>query len=68
MADYQDRVIVEKRELDAKHSKLAEFIGGNVYPTLVKADRELLVEQFDLMKRYSDVLADRIAHFPEPTP
>jgi hypothetical protein len=63
--DYMDRVIDEKRELDAKRSKLAEFIGGDIYPTLDEIDRDLLVEQLDLMKEYSVVLADRIGRFEE---
>jgi hypothetical protein len=63
MSDYQDRVIAEKRELDAKHSKLAIFIGGDIYPTLDETDRDLLVEQMDLMKQYSDVLGQRIVRF-----
>lgn len=63
MADFQDRVIEEKRELDAKHSRLAVFIGGDIYPTLDEAERDLLVEQLDLMKQYSDVLGQRIARW-----
>jgi hypothetical protein len=61
MADYQGRVLTEKRELDAKHGKLAEFIGGHIYPTLDETDRDLLIEQLDAMKQYSDVLGQRIA-------
>jgi hypothetical protein len=62
-ADYQDRVIEEKRQLDEKRAKLAEFIGGSIYPTLPEAERDSLIEQFDLMKQYSDVLGERIARF-----
>lgn len=62
MTDYQD-LIAEKRELDDKHSKLAEFIGGAVYLTLCEDDRDLLLVQLDLMKSYSDVLGQRIARW-----
>lgn len=64
MQPHEQRVVDEKRELDTKHSKLAEFIGGNIYPTLDEEDRNLLVSQLDMMKGYSDVLARRIARFP----
>lgn len=65
MRDYQDRVIAEKRELDAKHAKLAVFIGEDIYPTLDETERDLLIEQLDLMKQYSAVLGERIARFDQ---
>ncbi len=63
MADYMDRVIEEKRELDAKRSKLSAFLDGEIYLTLDEAEQDLLVEQMILMKMYSEVLGQRIARW-----
>jgi hypothetical protein len=63
MKDYQERVIVEKDELDEKVKKLDAFLtdhGSSVVPV---EERKLLVKQLAFMAAYSGVLADRIATF-----
>jgi hypothetical protein len=63
---HQERVLVEKKELDEKLDKLLDFIGagkGPVYAKLVTEERERLTTQARIMREYSDVLADRIAAF-----
>lgn len=63
MADYQDRVIAEKVQLDEKIGKLRTFINGPQFLELDGTDQELMDDQFDLMKQYSDVLGQRIARW-----
>ena len=66
MQPHQERVVVEKKELDEKLEKLLVFIDagkGPVYAKLVTEERERLTTQARIMREYSDVLADRIAAF-----
>jgi group I intron endonuclease len=61
MADtVEDRMIREKTQLDEKVGRLRAFINSDAFLALLEGDRELLDEQFDLMKQYSDVLGIRI--------
>ena len=66
MQPHQERVVVEKKELDEKLEKLLAFIDagkGPVYAKLVTEERERLTTQARIMREYSDVLADRITAF-----
>ena len=45
MQPHEERVVVEKRELDEKLSKLREFRMGKIYSTLDPVDRALLESQ-----------------------
>lgn len=63
MEEYQERVVAEKAELDAKMMKLTDFIDSVRFNALPMADRCLLREQKLAMKRYSDILGERIAGF-----
>lgn len=65
MTDYQNRVVEEKRELDAKIAKLAAFISGEVFPTIDVDQALLMRQQLSLMELYSTVLGSRIARFGE---
>ena len=60
---YQQRVVNEKNDLDAKISKLVQFTKGNVFAGLKREDSELLLLQLEHMKAYSDVLDRRIDRF-----
>lgn len=65
---YQNRVIDEKKELDAKISSLKEFISGDgINPSLFEhlsfRDKNDLHRQLFFMEGYSDVLALRISKF-----
>jgi hypothetical protein len=63
MQPHQERVAIEKRELDEKIAKLDAFRHGDVYPTLEEVERLRLTRQWCHMKDYSNVLGERIAAF-----
>lgn len=61
---HQQRVIEEKRELDAKATALSSFIGVNkAFETLDAAEQERLREQCEIMWQCSEILGKRIAAF-----
>ena len=65
MKDYEQRVVAEKLELDAKAKALSNFIGLNkMFDSLDAAEQERLREQNDIMWQYSEILGKRIAAFP----
>lgn len=69
LALFQQRVVDEKTDLDAKHTALDAFIGaGTTFLTLDGAEQTRLVEQRYYMSKYSEVLGRRIAAFVELTP
>lgn len=64
MQPHQQRVIEEKTELDAKLTKLGQFIDASpVLKTLDVAERNRLVRQRHYMGQYSKVLSERIEAF-----
>ncbi len=63
MSDHKERVIAEKKELDAKFDSLAAFMESYMFTILDIADRTLLASQACIMAGYSDVLERRIARF-----
>lgn len=63
MNSYQQRVIDEKHELDIKLAKLANFLTGEILPTLDLAEQDRLWHQAKAMSDYSVVLGERIAAF-----
>lgn len=64
MLYYQRRVVNEKRLLDAKATKLSEFISlSPVFPTIPLIEQEMLKEQCEIMWQYSEILGKRIAYF-----
>ena len=73
MTDWQQRVIDEKRELDAKIEKLRRFIfhgkintvevWSEAFEALDHLDRCLLQDQLNYMTKYSKVLTERIERF-----
>ena len=65
MQPYQQRVIDEKAELDAKLEKLRVFIGGGLFAELLDDAKRRLYRQFHAMGDYSDALNDRILAFNE---
>lgn len=60
---YQQRVIDEKRELDAKREKLGEFKNTDAFARLPWQAQELLNTQGHIMTMYSAVLSERLAQF-----
>lgn len=63
MEAYQERVIKEKAELDAKLEKLDHFLAGEVAKTIPREERDRLVRQLGHMQSYADVLGERIKNF-----
>lgn len=64
MKEYQQRVIKEKLELEAKVNKLNDFIGHDpAFDKVDPAEQERLKEQNDIMWQYIEVLERRIANF-----
>lgn len=66
---HQQRVAVEKLELDDKLQKLSSFIQDSpVFKTLPLDERGRLSRQHNAMTVYSNVLAERIAAFSHQDP
>jgi len=64
MKDFQQRVIDEKTELDAKLKRLVEFVkGGPVFDSLHPSEQDRLHRQSRIMTLYSEVLRERIEAF-----
>lgn len=66
MASYQQRVVEEKTDLDAKLAALRAFLPGDVAKTLSQAELNRLMRQESAMSYYSVVLGERIAAFTDP--
>lgn len=60
---YQQRIIEEKVELDARRAALRDLCNRQSFLRLSIDERDLLFEQASLMARYSEVLGQRIAWF-----
>lgn len=63
MKDFQLRVVQEKQALEEKIEKLETFVLGDTGVLISDTEREYLIEQLDLMKRYASVLRQRIELF-----
>lgn len=60
MQPHVERMAIELAELNAKCEALHKFMGGDVWPTLPKDKRDLMAEQYALMREYALVLSKRI--------
>lgn len=60
---FQQRVVDEKTELDIKVLKLETFLNTDIFKSLDKDEQVRLVQQYVVMKRYSEILQSRINHF-----
>lgn len=58
---YVDRMKIEREELSEKIEKCSEFIGTDSWYSFSVRDANLLREQLSLMRRYFDILNERIA-------
>lgn len=63
LAPYQQRVVVEKRELDDRLENLKAFSITETFAKLAEVDRDLLFAQLVHMSALSDVLGKRIDRF-----
>lgn len=66
MEDFQQRVVDEKAELDAKIEKLSAFNGSGVFASLPVEEQSRMCDQIGAMRRYSAILAERISAFVKP--
>ena len=57
LAPHQQRVVVEKAELDEKRSKLAPFIHSEIFKGLDYDEQQRLRCQVAVMQEYSEILA-----------
>ena len=65
---YKSRVIKEKKKLDKKLKSLNDFIEKDKFLTIIdnnvsEPELQRLKRQADIMKLYSEVLAERISNF-----
>lgn len=62
---HQERVVIEKQELDSKLEKLRAFMSedGGIFDSLPSEEKIRLSEQETHMSRYSNVLRRRIEAF-----
>jgi hypothetical protein len=63
LAPHQERVLVERAELDARIGKLREFTMTEKFIALEDEEKILLLEQLNVMLQYSALLAARIKRF-----
>jgi hypothetical protein len=64
MQPYQQRVVEEKAELDAKISRLEAFLNDNTNVLSLQVDEHSrLLQQATVMREYSRILGLRIAEF-----
>lgn len=61
MHPHVERMLIELNELKGKCEALHRFMEGDVWPTLPKVKRDLMSEQYALMREYAIVLDKRIA-------
>lgn len=61
---HEQRVVVEKAQLDARFSKLGDFLGSNAFKLLAEEDQILLLNQHGAMNVLSRILGQRIERFP----
>lgn len=60
---FQDRVALEKVNLDSNIIKLGLFLGSDTFNGLPVEDKTLLERQHGVMSEYSEILGLRIARF-----
>lgn len=63
MQPYQQRVLDEQADLEAKIERLAIFIKSPTFETVEPDERARLIRQHAIMEQYSAVLVDRISNF-----
>jgi hypothetical protein len=65
MLPYQERVVSEKNELDAKIGALHLFFDTPTFQALLAEEQQLLAKQYGCMVEYTSVLDARIKRFPK---
>lgn len=60
MEPFIQRIVDEKAELDERAGKLGDFVKSEKFHSLDSEMQSLMVEQYDVMKRYSAILGKRL--------
>lgn len=60
MEPFIQRIVDEKAELDERAGKLGDFVKSEKFHSLDSEIQSLMVEQYDVMKRYSVILGKRL--------
>lgn len=63
MLPHQERVVIEKQELDKKISKLNSFIQSEKFKEIPIDEQDRLKQQYSVMSEYSFILGQRIENF-----
>lgn len=58
--DFVGRIVNEKNELDERSNKLCDFIQSEKFNMLSMNMRKLMVDQYDTMVEYSNILGKRL--------
>lgn len=61
--EYQQRVLDELAEVEARYVKLCAFLYGKIPPAISQIDVMLLMQQEAAMHAYKSILAQRIQRF-----
>lgn len=64
---YQERVVIEKQELDDKIDKLEAFLRSENYQGVDLLNQQLMMQQLGIMLAYSSILSRRIETFQQTT-
>jgi hypothetical protein len=56
----KNRLIDEAREAAKRLNKLNAFMAGDIFPTLERADKDLMYSQQRVMSKYLQILGKRI--------
>lgn len=60
MEPFIQRIVDEKAKLDERAGKLGDFVKSEKFHSLDSGMQSLMVEQYDVMKRYSVILGKRL--------
>lgn len=63
MIPYQQRAIDEKTELDERIEKLNKFLATGTFAELPQDEQDRMQRQAKYMRRYSEILGQRIEAF-----
>jgi hypothetical protein len=60
MSDFKTRLLEERDQLKEKLEKLDTFVDGDIFPTILELQRELLLVQLYHMSEYLYILDERL--------
>ena len=60
---HQERVVEESEELMVKIRKLHKFFDSEIYKKIDDDEQQRLLEQFEVMQKYWNILNERIKKF-----